>query len=71
MALLTLLKSDGATVYESVEPMEIISKERREVDVVAFGKLPVITSTVCIECRDWKRRQDVQWVSKPVRSSTT
>jgi hypothetical protein len=38
VAMLTMLKSDGATVLESVEVMEIASQERREVDVVAFGK---------------------------------
>ena len=64
VALLTMLKGDGATVYESVEPMEITSTERREVDVVAVGTVAGHTSIVCIECRDWKRRQGVQWVEQ-------
>jgi hypothetical protein len=62
--MLTMLKSDGATVYESVEMMEIASHERREVDVVAFGKVAGHQSTAFIECRDWKRPQDVQWVEQ-------
>jgi Restriction endonuclease len=64
VAMLTMLKSDGATVLESVEVMEIASQERREVDVVAFGKVAGHQSTVLIECRDWKRPQDVQWVEQ-------
>jgi hypothetical protein len=62
--MLTMLKSDGATVHESVEVMEIASQERREVDVVAFGKVAGHLSAVFIECRDWKRPQDVQWVEQ-------
>jgi hypothetical protein len=62
--MLTMLKSDGATVHESVEVMEIASQERREVDVVAFGKVAGHQSAVFIECRDWKRPQDVQWVEQ-------
>jgi len=64
VAMLTMLKSDGATVHESVEVMEIASQERREVDVVAFGKVAGHQSAVFIECRDWKRPQDVQWVEQ-------
>lgn len=64
VAMLTMLTSDGATVYESVEVMEIASQERREVDVVAFGNVAGHQSTVFIECRDWKRPQDVQWVEQ-------
>jgi hypothetical protein len=64
VALLTMLKSEGATVHESVEVMEIVSQEPREVDVVAFGNVAGHQSIVCIECRDWKRPQDVQWVEQ-------
>jgi hypothetical protein len=64
VAMLTMLKSDGATVHESVEVMEIASQERREVDVVAFGKVAGHQSAVFIECRDWKRPQDIQWVEQ-------
>ncbi|MGE3659549.1 MAG: restriction endonuclease [Mycolicibacterium sp.] len=64
VAMLTMLKSDGATVHESVEVMEIASQERREVDVVAFGKVAGHQTAVFIECRDWKRPQDVQWVEQ-------
>lgn len=64
VAMLTMLKSGGATVHESVEVMEIASQERREVDVVAFGKVAGHQSAVFIECRDWKRPQDVQWVEQ-------
>jgi hypothetical protein len=34
VAMLTMLKSDGATVYESVEVMKIASEERREVKIL-------------------------------------
>lgn len=66
VAMLTILKSkhDGAIVHESVELMEIASQERREVDVVVFGSVAGHPSTVFIECRDWKRPQDVQWVEQ-------
>lgn len=64
IALLTMAKSDGAIVQESVEPMEITSDERREVDIVAVGTVAGHQSIVCIECRDWKRKQDVQWVEQ-------
>ena len=65
VATLTALSSEGATVHESVEVMEIASKASREVDVVAVGTVAGRQSVVCIECREWKRPQDVQWV-KPV-----
>lgn len=64
VAMLTMLTSDDATVHESVEVMEIASQERREVDVVAFGKVAGHQTAVFIECRDWKRPQDVQWVEQ-------
>jgi hypothetical protein len=37
VAMLTMLKSDGAAVHESVEVMEIASNKCREVDVVGFA----------------------------------
>jgi hypothetical protein len=61
VAMLTMLQSDGATVHESVEVMELASQELREVDIVALGKVAGHQSTVFTECRDWKRPQDVQW----------
>jgi hypothetical protein len=64
VAMLTALSSEGATVHESVEVMEIASKTPREVDVVAVGKVAGHQSIVCIECRDWKRPQDAQWVEQ-------
>lgn len=64
VAMLTMLKSGGATVHESVEVMEIASQERREVDVIAFGNVAGHQSAVFIECRDWKRPQNVQWVEQ-------
>jgi Restriction endonuclease len=64
VAMLTALSSEGATVHESVEVMEIASKASREVDVVAVGTVAGHQSIVCIECRDWKRPQDVQWVEQ-------
>jgi len=62
--MLTMLKSEGATVHESVDVMEIASQEPREVDVVAFGEVAGHRSIVCIECRDWKRPQDKLWVEQ-------
>jgi hypothetical protein len=64
VAMLTMLKSEGANVHESVDVMEIASQESREVDVVAVGKVAGHQSVVFIECRDWKRPQDVQWVEQ-------
>jgi hypothetical protein len=64
VAMLTMLTSEGSTVYESVEVMEIASQKPREVDVVAVGKVAGHHSIVCIECRDQKRPQDVQWVEQ-------
>ncbi|WZT94675.1 restriction endonuclease [Mycobacterium avium subsp. hominissuis] len=40
------------------------SQERREVDVIAFGNVAGHQSAVFIECRDWKRPQNVQWVEQ-------
>lgn len=64
VAMLTALSNDGATVQESVELMELNSGERREVDVVAVGQVAGHQTIVCIECRDWKRPQDVTWVEQ-------
>lgn len=64
VAMLTALSSEGATVHESVEVTEIASQKPREVDVVAVGKVAGHQSIVCIECRDWKRPQDAQWVEQ-------
>lgn len=64
VAMLTMLSSKGATVYESVEVMEIASQKPREVDVVVVGNVAGHHSIVCIECRDQKRPQDVQWVEQ-------
>lgn len=48
VAMLTMLQSDGATVRESVEMMEIASQERRGVDVVVFGKVAGHQSAVIL-----------------------
>jgi hypothetical protein len=64
VAMLTELSSDGAAVHESVELMEIASTETREVDVVAIGEVAGHQTVVCIECRDWKRPQTVEWVEQ-------
>ena len=70
VALLTMLKSDGAIVHESVE-IETLDRKRREVDVVAVGTVAGHRTVVCIEARATKRRQDVQWVEQARPSSTT
>jgi hypothetical protein len=44
--------------------MEISSTETREVDVVALGQVAGHQTIVCIECRDWKRPQTVEWVEQ-------
>lgn len=64
IAMLTQLSSGGAAVQESVEVLEIASGQRREVDVVALGEVAGHQTTVFIECRDWQRKQDVQWVEQ-------
>ncbi len=64
IAMLTQLTSGGAAVHESVEVLEIASGQRREVDVVALGEVAGHQTTVFIECRDWQRKQDVQWVEQ-------
>lgn len=64
VAMLTALSSDGAAVHESVELIEIASTETREVDVVAIGEVAGHQTVVCIECRDWKRPQTVEWVEQ-------
>lgn len=64
IAMLTQLSSGGAAVHESVEVLEIASGQRREVDVVALGEVAGHQTTVFIECRDWQRKQDVQWVEQ-------
>jgi hypothetical protein len=64
IAMLTQLSSGGAAVHESVEVLEIASGQRREVDVVALGDVAGHQTTVFIECRDWQRKQDVQWVEQ-------
>jgi hypothetical protein len=64
VAMLTALSSNGAAVHESVELMEIASTETREVDVVAIGEVAGHQTVVCIECRDWKRPQTVEWVEQ-------
>ncbi len=51
-------------MHESVELMEIASTETREVDVVAIGEVAGHQTVVCIECRDWKRPQTVEWVEQ-------
>lgn len=64
IAMLTQMSSGDAIVRESVELLEIVSGEPREVDVVAVGKVAGHGTIVGIECRDWKRKQDVQWVEQ-------
>jgi hypothetical protein len=62
--MLTHMSSGDATVRESVELVEIVSGNPREVDVVAVGEVAGHGTIVGIECRDWKRKQDVQWVEQ-------
>ena len=60
--MITKLLGDGATVTESKALREMVSGEPREVDVCvegAIGGQPVIVS---IECRDYKRKQGVEFV---------
>ncbi|EUA05515.1 hypothetical protein I545_0531 [Mycobacterium kansasii 662] len=57
MAMLTMLKSGGATVHESVEVMEIASQERREVDVIAFGKVAGHQSAVSLNAATGSARR--------------
>jgi len=64
VAMITQLSSGDADVRESELMVEVASGQQREVDVVAFGEVAGHQTTVCIECRDWSRKQDVQWVEQ-------
>ncbi|GAB3035753.1 hypothetical protein MBOU_36640 [Mycobacterium bourgelatii] len=64
IALLTMLKAEGAEVNESVELETLDTGRKREVDVVAVGTVAGHIAVVGIEARDWKRKQDVQWVEQ-------
>lgn len=64
VAMLTMLKSEGATVHESVEIETLDTGRKREVDVVAVGTVAGHRTVVAIEARDAKRKQDVLWVEQ-------
>ena len=64
IALLTMAKSDGAIVHESVEIETLDGGKKREIDVVAVGAVAGHRTVVAIEARDTKRRQDVLWVEQ-------
>lgn len=64
IALLTMAKSDGAIVHESVEIETLDGGKKREIDVVAVGAVAGHRTVVAIEARDTKRKQDVLWVEQ-------
>lgn len=64
VALLTMVKSDGAIVRESVEIETLDGGRKRETDVVAVGAVAGHRTVVAIEARDTKRKQDVLWVEQ-------
>jgi hypothetical protein len=53
-----------ATVTESKELIDLVSGERREVDVVIEANVAGHTVTVSLECRDHQRPQTVSWVEE-------
>jgi hypothetical protein len=54
----------NATVTESKELTDLVSGERREVDVVIEADVAGHTVTVSLECRDHIRPQTVSWVEE-------
>lgn len=64
IALLTMAKSDGAIVHESVEIETLDGGKKREIDIVAVGAVAGHRTIVAIEARDTKRKQDVLWVEQ-------
>jgi len=64
VALLTMVKSDGAIIHESVEIETLDGGKEREIDVVAVGAVAGHRTVVAIEARDTKRKQDVLWVEQ-------
>lgn len=58
--------SDGSEVTESRMLRDRQTGTEREVDVVIEGKLSHQSVVISIECRDRKRRADVQWVEQMI-----
>lgn len=54
--------ADGATVTESVELLDRVTGEPREVDICIEGTVGGAPTIVCIECRAATRKADVTWV---------
>lgn len=55
---------DDAVVTESAELRDIVSGEKREVDVCIEANIAGHTVLICLECRDHKRAQAVGWVEE-------
>ncbi|MBM6402300.1 hypothetical protein [Phycicoccus sonneratiae] len=56
--------AEGTRVEESAMLTDRITQTAREVDVCIFTRVAGHEVTVSIECRDWKRPQDVSWVEQ-------
>jgi hypothetical protein len=57
----------GATVEESVQLLELVSKDPREVDVVIRANIGGHNVVVCIECQDRSRKATIEWVEQMER----
>jgi hypothetical protein len=64
IALLTQLFGDGAEVTESKELTDLVSGDKREVDVCIERNVAGHNTIISIECRDHARKQTVEWVEQ-------
>lgn len=62
-SIMALLHGDGYTVEESVLKPTRRTGQPREIDIlITDTKDP--TKKIMVECRDWKVKQDVQWIDE-------
>lgn len=62
--VLTQMFGDNAKVTESKELIDLVSGEKREVDVVVETSVAGHDTIISIECRDHQRKQTVEWVEQ-------
>jgi hypothetical protein len=56
--------ASDAVVTESAELIDLVSGEKREVDICIEADVAGHTVRVCLECRDQQRPQTVSWVEE-------
>lgn len=64
IVVLTQMFGDDAKVTESKELIDLVSGEKREVDVVIERSVAGHETIISIECRDHQRKQTVEWVEQ-------